>query len=217
MLVAPVFAALRDEVLRALDADALITHNAHVDVGVLEHKLGGWECPEVFDTLKLARRLLPDQASYQLGALVDAVKLAEGLPEGLTPHGATYDAVVAARLFVRLATRPDSRPPVTGRTPRHTTPRGPQGTTMKLWKSASRAMNAKPAAWPTRPASLSTTSPPMTVRAQSARRRCASTATVFAQRQRWRGAADESTGPLPLVARSRPHSWRLIRPALMIE
>lgn len=110
MLVAPVFAALRDEVLRALDADALITHNAHVDVGVLEHKLGGWECPEVFDTLKLARRLLPDQASYQLGALVDAVKLAEGLPEGLTPHGATYDAVVAARLFVRLATRPDSRP-----------------------------------------------------------------------------------------------------------
>ncbi len=34
-----------------------------------------WQCPEVFDTLKLARRLLPGQASYRLGALVEALKL----------------------------------------------------------------------------------------------------------------------------------------------
>jgi DNA polymerase III epsilon subunit-like protein len=105
-----VFADIKDEVLSALDGAALVGHNAHVDVGVLQRKLGDWECPEVFDTLKLARRLLPDADGYKLGALVQAFKLAEGLPEDLTPHRATYDVLVTARLFVRLATLPDTRP-----------------------------------------------------------------------------------------------------------
>lgn len=96
------------EVRSALDGDALVAHNAHVDVGVLQRKLDDWKTPEVFDTLKLARRLLPGQGSYRLGALVDAFTLAEGLPEGLTPHRATYDALVTARLFVQLATLPDT-------------------------------------------------------------------------------------------------------------
>jgi exodeoxyribonuclease X len=100
---APTFAAIKDEVLAALNTDALVAHNAHVDVGVLRRKLGEWKTPEVFDTLKLARRLLPDMNNYKLGTLVDSLKLAEGLPGDLKPHRATYDALVAARLFVRLA------------------------------------------------------------------------------------------------------------------
>jgi exodeoxyribonuclease X len=107
---APVFADIKDEVCQALDCDGLIAHNAHVDVGVLQRKLGDWECPEVFDTLRLARRLMPEASSYKLGALVQAFKLAEGLPGSLTPHRATYDALVTARLFVRLATLPDTSP-----------------------------------------------------------------------------------------------------------
>jgi DNA polymerase III epsilon subunit-like protein len=108
---APLFADVRDDVLSVLDAAALVGHNAHVDVAVLERKLGGdWQRPEVFDTLKLARRLLPDADGYKLGALVKAFKLAEGLPEELTPHRATYDVLVTARLFVQLATLPDTRP-----------------------------------------------------------------------------------------------------------
>ena len=51
----------------------LVAHNAHVDVAVLRRELDGWESPEVFDTLKLARRLLPGQPSYKLGALVKAL------------------------------------------------------------------------------------------------------------------------------------------------
>ena len=96
--------------LGAVTTGGLIAHNAHVDVGVLQRKLGDWKCPEIFDTLKLARRLLPDADSYKLGALVDAFKLAEGLPADLTPHRATYDALVTARLFVQLATLPDIGP-----------------------------------------------------------------------------------------------------------
>jgi exodeoxyribonuclease X len=103
---APVFTAVKEEVLRALDGAALVAHNAHIDVSVLDRTLGDWQHPEVFDTLKLARRLLPPQESYRLGALVERFKLAEQLSEGLIPHRASYDALVTARLFVRLATLP---------------------------------------------------------------------------------------------------------------
>ena len=110
LAAAPTFADIESEVREALDADVLVAHNAHVDVGVLRRHLSGWECPEVMDTLKLARRLLPSQASYKLGALVTAFSLADGLPYGLVPHRATYDVLVTARLFVRLATQPDGSP-----------------------------------------------------------------------------------------------------------
>ncbi|MBX7268807.1 3'-5' exonuclease [Micromonospora sp. Llam7] len=103
---APEFAAIEVEVARALGTAVLVAHNAHVDLDVLGRKFGdGWQRPEVFDTLKLARRLVPGQDSYRLGALVEYFKLTEELPEGLTPHRATYDALVTARLFVELATR----------------------------------------------------------------------------------------------------------------
>jgi len=101
---APAFASVETDVLKALDASALVAHNAHIDVGVLQRKLGDWECPEVFDTLKLARRLLPGRGSYKLGSLVDEFELASGLDNSLQPHRATYDVLVTARLFVLLAT-----------------------------------------------------------------------------------------------------------------
>lgn len=101
----PVFGYFEADVLKALDASALIAHNAHVDVGVLQRKLGDWVCPEVFDTLKLARRLLPGRGSYKLGSLVDEFNLAGGLANELQPHRATYDVLVTARLFVHIAGR----------------------------------------------------------------------------------------------------------------
>ena len=64
----------------------------------------------VVDTLKVARVRLPGQASYRLGALVDAFDLARDLPSGLRPHRASYDALVTARLFVHLATDADGGP-----------------------------------------------------------------------------------------------------------
>lgn len=101
----PQFEAVKVDVLMALSHPAIVAHNAHVDLGVLQRKLTGWEPPEVFDTLKLARRLVPGLDSYRLGNLVEAYSLAEGLPDDLSPHRATYDALVTARLFVLLATK----------------------------------------------------------------------------------------------------------------
>ena len=107
---APAFADIKHEVRHVLGGRVLVAHNAHVDMGVLGRELGEWECPEVFDTLKLARRLLPGQPSYKLGALVKALSLGDGMPPGLVPHRAAYDVLVTARLFVRLATRHDGNP-----------------------------------------------------------------------------------------------------------
>lgn len=115
---APEFAGIEAEVLRALEGATLVAHNAQVDFDVLGRKLGdGWQCPVVFDTLKLARRLVPGQDSYRLGALVEYFKLAEKLPEGLVPHRATYDALVTAQLFVQLATRARSLEELRGGSP----------------------------------------------------------------------------------------------------
>ncbi|OCC09546.1 exonuclease domain-containing protein [Streptomyces sp. PTY087I2] len=101
---APLFADIKDDVLKALGVSAFVAHNAHVDANVLRRKMPGWTCPEVFDTLKLARRFVPDQMSFRLGSLVEALQLAEGLPHDMRPHRAGYDALVTARLFVQLAT-----------------------------------------------------------------------------------------------------------------
>lgn len=114
----PSFEAITGNVLAALDADALVAHNAHVDLGVLSHRLPDWESPEVFDTLKLARRLVPGLDSYRLGKLAEAYSLAEELPDDLAPHRATYDALVAARLFVLLATKAASLEELRGRPPK---------------------------------------------------------------------------------------------------
>jgi DNA polymerase III epsilon subunit-like protein len=107
---APAFADMEHEARRALAGRVLVAHNAHVDVAVLRRELDGWEAPEVFDTLKLAKRLLPGQPSYKLGALVKALSLDDGMPPGLQPHRAVYDVLVTARLFARLATRHDGSP-----------------------------------------------------------------------------------------------------------
>ncbi|MGH3767620.1 MAG: 3'-5' exonuclease [Pseudonocardiaceae bacterium] len=42
---APMFADIMAEMLEILDGDALVAHNAHVDVGVLQRKLGTGSAP----------------------------------------------------------------------------------------------------------------------------------------------------------------------------
>lgn len=128
VVASPPFADIEHDVRHALMSGVLVAHNAHVDVSVLRHELGEWEPLEVFDTLKLAKRLLPGQLSYKLGALVKALSLEKGIPPGLVPHRAAYDVLVTARLFVRLATRPDGSPVSLEELRGHAPDRKPGGT-----------------------------------------------------------------------------------------
>lgn len=107
---APPFASIAAEVKQAIEGAAIVAHNAHVDTDVLTRQLPDWKPAEVFDTLRLAKRFAPDRVSYKLGSLVEAFQLADGLPDGLSPHRATYDALVAARLFIHLITTTAAQP-----------------------------------------------------------------------------------------------------------
>jgi len=107
---APAFAELESEVRAHLDGAVLVAHNAGVDLGVLRRKMPDFAPSTVLDTLKLSRRLLPDQVSYRLGSLVGALRLDDGLASGLRAHRVDYDVLVTARLFVHLASQ-------AGRTP----------------------------------------------------------------------------------------------------
>lgn len=107
---APSFSTIKTEVFQLLDGSPFVAHNAHIDIGALQTKMKDWEPGEVFDTLKLARRLRPGLKSYSLGALVKSFSLADGLTSELTPHRAVYDAIVAARLFVLLMTNGSGAP-----------------------------------------------------------------------------------------------------------
>src|SRR6266498_1984910 len=106
--------AVAAEVREHLDGAVVVAHNAHIDLDVLTRELPGWQPAAVVDTLKVARVRLPGQASYRLGALVDAFDLARDLPAGLRPHRASYDALVTARLFVHLAADAESGPLLLG-------------------------------------------------------------------------------------------------------
>lgn len=97
------FSAVEDEVRAHLSRDVLVAHNAHVDLDVLSRELPGWQPAAVIDTLKLSRRLHPERPSHKLGVLVDAYDLAAGLPDTMSAHRADYDALVTARLLLRLA------------------------------------------------------------------------------------------------------------------
>jgi exodeoxyribonuclease X len=109
---APTVADIDPELRHALTDKVFVAHNASVDLGVLTRELPGFQPTQVLDTLKLARRLLPGRTTYNLGALADTFGLATGLPAHLTPHRATYDALVCARLLSHLAT-PPARDPLT--------------------------------------------------------------------------------------------------------
>lgn len=101
---------VRDEVLGHLHDAVIVGHNVRIDLDVLTRELSGWQPTGVLDTLRIARKLLPDLGSHKLGALAQHLDLSAGLSADLVPHRASYDAMVTARLLVRLATAEDGSP-----------------------------------------------------------------------------------------------------------
>ena len=101
---APRLHEIADNVRNLLRDWPVVGHNVRVDLSVLQRELVGWKPRSAFDTMFLARQLLPSQSQFGLSSLgatlgLDIVVANE---TGGSAHSALYDATLAGRLFVHL-------------------------------------------------------------------------------------------------------------------
>ncbi len=99
----PLFSAVADDFLKAIQGARLIIHNAAFDMGFLNAELErsgrpaiGWDC--VIDTLALARRKHPGSSNS-----LDALCRRYGIDNsGRTKHGALLDSELLADVYLKL-------------------------------------------------------------------------------------------------------------------
>lgn len=98
---APEFEDVVDDVLLWLEDKPIVGHNVKVEVDILSQALEGWEPAAAYDTLKIARRLLPAEQKHglehlgsKLGLSPEAGKITDG-----KAHSAPFDAVLSALLL----------------------------------------------------------------------------------------------------------------------
>lgn len=96
---APRFNAIGAELARFIGKDPLVGHSIGFDINMLRAQ-GMHFAQPVYDTFELATLLIPQAPVYRLGALADYL----GIPHP-QDHRALNDALVAARIFVRLLQR----------------------------------------------------------------------------------------------------------------
>jgi len=102
---APPFEEVATDVMQWLEGPPIVGHNVRVELELLSPVLPCWRLAAAYDTLRVARRLLPKQEKHGLqflGAVLgleDAASLAVG---GGTAHSAAYDAAMSAILLERL-------------------------------------------------------------------------------------------------------------------
>ena len=101
---APRLHEIADNVRNLLRNRPIVGHNVRVDLSVLQRELVGWKPRSAFDTLSLARKLLPAQQQFSLGSLGAAfgLDIVVANETGGSAHSALYDATLAGRLFVHL-------------------------------------------------------------------------------------------------------------------
>lgn len=101
---APDLEDVADDILTWLEDAPIVGHNVRVELEVLGRSLEDWSPTSAYDTLKLARTMLPDVPKHglealgaQLGLDVQAARETES-----TAHSALYDATLAAILLKHL-------------------------------------------------------------------------------------------------------------------
>lgn len=90
-----------DDVLLWLEDKPIVGHNVKVEVDILGQALEGWEPSAAYDTLKIARRLLPAEDKHGLEHLGSKLGLSSRAGEitGGNAHSAPFDAVLSALLL----------------------------------------------------------------------------------------------------------------------
>lgn len=107
---APTIEEAAEDVLQTLSNTPVVGHNARVELDVVSRSISGWNPRNVIDTLKLAKAIRPDLASYALGALgaifgrlEDASRLTNR-----RHHSAFFDATLTALIFLDLLRAADA-------------------------------------------------------------------------------------------------------------
>ncbi len=71
----PIFNEIKEELLKFLNGQILIAHNASVEWRVLNFKLPEYQPPVILDTLRLSRKLYPNLSQHNLDALIKNFQL----------------------------------------------------------------------------------------------------------------------------------------------
>lgn len=104
---APPFDDVVDDILLWLEETPIVGHNVRVELEALSKVLPGWKPAAAYDTLKVARRLLPNQEKFGLERLGETLGLKDAASQavgGGAAHSAPYDAAMSAILLERLLT-----------------------------------------------------------------------------------------------------------------
>jgi DNA polymerase III epsilon subunit-like protein len=101
---APDLEDVADDILAWLEGAPIVGHNVRVELDVLGRALDEWSPTAAYDTLKLARTMLPDARKHGLEALGAQLGLdTQAASEtGSNAHSALYDATLAAILLKHL-------------------------------------------------------------------------------------------------------------------
>ncbi len=109
---APTFQQIAPMLNEMLAGSSLVAHNVPFDLSFLQHELRSSGFPafsgNTFDTVELARILLPTQKSYKLTDLSIYYQLNHD-----NPHRADSDAEATAIIFLKLLEKINKLPPVT--------------------------------------------------------------------------------------------------------
>jgi DNA polymerase III epsilon subunit-like protein len=101
----PLIEEVIDDIFLWIEDCPIVGHNVRVELDALTSVLPDWAPTAAYDTLKLARLLLPEQKKYGLEALGVALNLtsvASLAIGGGSAHSAPYDAAMSAILFDKL-------------------------------------------------------------------------------------------------------------------
>ena len=100
----PSLLSVKDEILTLIQHRSIVAHNAHIDHKLLKLSLPDWQPSAVYDTLCLARFVVPQLPSHSLSKLVTHFGITNDLNRHalFKAHRACYDAVAAAYLFLAL-------------------------------------------------------------------------------------------------------------------
>lgn len=101
---APEIEDVVDDILEWLGDAPIVGHNVRVELEIIGRAIEDWSPTAAFDTLRVARRLLPNEKKHGLQHLGTTLGLMEAArtATGGASHSAPFDAALSAILLQRL-------------------------------------------------------------------------------------------------------------------